>query len=88
MQLQTHRDVIQAFGGPTPFAAALGLKVPTAQSMYERDSISPDYWERVSEAAKAKRLRGVTYAALGRMRTEKQRRSRASASAAQESQVP
>lgn len=49
--LDTFQDVISAFGGPTKYAAAIGIPGFHAQSMKNRDSIPPAYWADTVAAA-------------------------------------
>lgn len=59
--MKSYRDVIRAFGGPSEFAAAIGANANTARSWLHRDSVPPEWWVAVVKAARAKRIRGITF---------------------------
>lgn len=58
--LDTFQDVIDAFGGPTKYAEAIGIPGFHAQSMKTRDSIPPAYWIDTVSAAIKRDVEGVT----------------------------
>jgi len=62
--LDTFQSVIDAFGGPTKFAEAIGIPGFHAQSMKTRDSIPPAYWLDTVSAAAMREVDGVTLAKL------------------------
>jgi hypothetical protein len=52
--------VIEAFGGPSKYAEAIGIPGFHAQSMKNRDSIPPAYWSDTVTAASERDISGVT----------------------------
>lgn len=58
--METFEQVIQAFGGPTKYAEAIGIKHFHAGTMKQRDSIPPAYWADTVKAARARDIEGVT----------------------------
>lgn len=58
--LNTFQAVIDAFGGPTKYAEAIGIPGFHAQSMKTRDSIPPAYWTDTVSAAIERDVEGVT----------------------------
>lgn len=74
---RTVPELIDAFGGATKFAEAIGLKGPsTASEMKRSGRISSDYWVRVVSEAKAHDISGVTYEMLARLHaTDQQARA-------------
>lgn len=69
--MMTFRDVIDAFDGPTRFAAAIGIEPFHAQTMKNRGSIPPAYWTRVVEAA-AREDKNITYETLAQIAARRQ----------------
>ncbi len=87
--LNSFQDVIDAFGGPSKFAAAIRIPGFHAQSMKTRDSIPPAYWQdtvaaaryvAIGEADAAKRasLLAITLEALAELARGKRKPSEAS----------
>lgn len=60
-------QIIDAFGGPTPFGEAIGIPGSHARAMKARDSIPDGYWMRTVEAAKAREIQDVTLERLARL---------------------
>ena len=60
-------EVIQAFGGGSKLAGDIGINPITVRQWGNRGSIPSKYWPAIVEAAKAKRIRGVTYQALAQI---------------------
>ena len=75
--LDTFQAVIEAFGGPTKFAEAIGIPGFHAQSMKTRDSIPPAYWADTVSAAAARDVEGVTLEKLAELAKEKRPQSEA-----------
>lgn len=75
--MTTFEDVFHAFGGPAALATAIGIAPGHAQTMKTRGSIPDAYWLAVVEAAKSRRIRGVTLDALARMAAARGKRQRA-----------
>lgn len=80
--LDTFQAVIEAFGGPTKYADAIGIPGFHAQSMKTRGSIPPAYWtdtvsaaERLAPSApddlKRQALEAVTLEKLAELAKEK-----------------
>lgn len=65
--LDTFQAVIEAFGGPTKFAEAIGIPGFHAQSMKTRDSIPPAYWKDTVSAAHERDVEGVTLEKLAEL---------------------
>ena len=49
--ISSFAEVIDALGGASKFAAAVGMKPNTAKMARARDSISPAWWPSVAAAA-------------------------------------
>jgi len=62
-------DLIDAFGGPTAFAAVIGKKPSTASEMKRNGSVPPKYWRTIVQAAAERGIDGVTYETLAMMHT-------------------
>jgi hypothetical protein len=62
--METFSQVIEAFGGPSGYAAALGIPAPHARAMKTRDSISPGYWRRTAAAAVDRNIVWITFEKL------------------------
>jgi hypothetical protein len=63
--------LIDAFGGPTDFARAIGLKNPsTASEMKRNASIRVSYWPAIVDAAPAHHVPGVTLESIAQMHLE------------------
>lgn len=74
--MKTHRDIIDKWGPLRgPFADDIGAGYRAAYSMYERNSINPDYFPAVVEAARKRGFEGVTLKLL--YRTKPPRKCRA-----------
>lgn len=69
--MRTFEDVFAAFGGPTRFADAVGIKPFHAQTMKTRDSIPPGYWSDVVKAAAELGIKGINLEALARIAAAK-----------------
>ncbi|MFT0892935.1 carph-isopro domain-containing protein [Pseudochelatococcus sp. G4_1912] len=63
--MQTFSSIIDAFGGYTKFAQAVGIdKLGTVSAWKTRDSIPSSYWQRVVDAASEAGIDGVSLEAL------------------------
>jgi hypothetical protein len=60
-------DVIELFGGTGAFAKAINRPESHVRTMKARRSIPPAYWAKIVEAARKRRLPGVTLEGLVRM---------------------
>lgn len=69
--LDTFQAVIEAFGGPTKYADAIGIPGFHAQSMKTRGSIPPAYWADTVSAARQRNVEGVTLEKLAELAKEK-----------------
>lgn len=58
--MDTYRDLITAWGGPTPFARDIGISADAARQMSSRNKIDPSYFPVVVARAPLAGLRGVT----------------------------
>jgi hypothetical protein len=64
----TVSELIDAYGGPTAFSKALGLKNPsTASEMKRSGSIRPRYFVKIVETAPDHGIKGVDYEKLAMM---------------------
>ena len=63
--MQSHSDVINAFGGVRPLAEAIGIS-PSRAIHWARRGIPAKYWPLVEEAAAGKEI-GVTARDLRRL---------------------
>lgn len=52
------------------FSDDLGVKYVTAQVMRHRNSIAPRYWEGLVDAAKRRKIKGVTLALLFKLKAQ------------------
>ena len=67
-QPKTIPELIDAYGGPTAFSKAIGLKNPsTASEMKRSGSIRPRYFLKIVETAPAYGIAGVDFEKLARM---------------------
>lgn len=76
-------EIIDAFGGASPFGEAIGIPDSHARAMKARNSIPDGYWSRAVEAARARDIANVTlesFAALAKARLEEPSRQKAEAS--------
>lgn len=61
-------ELIEAYGGATSFAAAIGLKNPsTASEMKRSASIRVHYWPAIVATAPAHNIPGVTLESIAQM---------------------
>lgn len=56
-------DIIHAFGGRQVVAEIVGAK-PTAVGMWRKNGVPSKYWPTLVNAAKLRRVRGVTFDVL------------------------
>lgn len=75
--MNTFEEVIEAFGGATALAEAIGIKPVHAQTMKARDSIPALYWRDVVDAARQRRIKGVTLDVLAQISSAKLKEKRA-----------
>lgn len=64
----------------TNFASDIGVSYVTAQLMRHRDSINPDHWPAIVDAAKRRGIPNITLALLTELRAKRKRTERAAAS--------
>lgn len=64
--METFADIVDAFGGPTDYAAATGRKRSWAKKVRERDSLNAAHFAVTAEAAKVKGL-PITVETLARI---------------------
>ncbi len=74
--MESFRDVIDRWPELKDFASDLGVKYVNAQVMRHRNSIPSDYWESVVQAAHARKIPGISYEILARLRAKKPLRRR------------
>lgn len=70
-RMDTFVAVIDRWPSLQAFADDLEVPYVTAQVMRHRDSISPDHWERVVATARDRKISGVSYELLARLRARK-----------------
>lgn len=73
--MRTFRDVIEYFGGPSKFAAAVAIDDGHARVMKHRNSIDSAYWPRVIDAAVKLGKPEVTLELLAKCATVKPRKN-------------
>lgn len=61
------RELIEKLGGLGKFAASIDVTYGAAQQMHRRNSVSPDYWDRLLVAASEAGI-DVSYSDLVTMR--------------------
>lgn len=71
MSNTTFRGLIAKWPSLAHFAADLDITENAAKQMRTRDSIAPEHWPKMAEAAKARRIRGVTLDLLAQLRRER-----------------
>lgn len=71
--MDTFDAVFEAFGGATKLAEAIGIRPVHAQTMRNRKSIPAIYWLDIVEAAREKRIKGVTFDALAKISARERR---------------
>lgn len=72
--MQSFTEVISRLGGPAAVALILNAKVDTVRKMAERDSVPTEHWQALIDVARDKRVRGVTYAGLAKMKRPRLKR--------------
>lgn len=65
---ETFSQVVDAFGIGA-LAQLLGVEESHIRTMKARNSIPPEYWGVIIEAAPSREIEGLTFAALREMRT-------------------
>ena len=66
-EMNSFSDVIDAFGGPSKFAAAIGRPPSHARTMRARNSIPAGRWLRVVDAARECGVAGISLELLARL---------------------
>lgn len=66
--MDTFSQIIARLGGPAIVASLIEAKHEAVRKMAKRESIPPEYWPALIDAARAKRMSGVTLAKLSRLR--------------------
>jgi hypothetical protein len=69
--MTTFASIFDAFGGPAALGRALGISTEHAVQMRRRNSIPPEHWPALVEAARRDGVAGVTTEALLAARTMK-----------------
>lgn len=67
--MQTIDTIINAFGGYSELAVALGVKQTAAKQMLARKSIHVKHWPKLVTECKARKIRGVNYDVLVALHT-------------------
>ena len=62
--MRTVSEIVDAFGGTTEFAQAIGTTQQNVTNMKARNSIPSRFWKSVALCAEARGIAGVTLAAL------------------------
>ena len=73
--MNSFRDVIQAFGGASAFAKAVGANLYTARSWLQRDTIPANWWVRVVEAGAVNGVTGISSDLLATIAHETERKT-------------
>lgn len=76
-QMQTVAHIIQAFGGPTSFARAIGTTQQNATNMKDRGSIPPGFWKAIVDEANRRNIEGLTLEALADLAAKNWNRGKA-----------
>lgn len=69
--METFADIIGLWASAEEFASDVGVAGGTARAWKARNSIPPEYWIRVVEAAVARGFRLVTLDTLARLAAER-----------------
>lgn len=72
--MDSFSSIIDALGGPAVVAPAISANTEAVRKMASRNSVRPEYWERLIDLARERRVAGVTYAALTRIAPPRKRR--------------
>ena len=67
----TFAEVIEALGGSTALAEALGRPEGTVSAWKSRDSIPPDMWAAIVEEARSQKNKAVSLTLLASIRASK-----------------
>jgi len=70
-------EIIDLFGGPGAFEAAIGLSEGHAKVIKHRDSLAPEYWDRTVEAAAERGIPGIDHKLLAALYAKRWRRAEA-----------
>lgn len=76
--MNSFADAIGKWPTPQDLADDMGVPITTAQSWLYRDSIPNTRWAKLIEAARGRGIRGITYAALGKLTPGRQARQQES----------
>lgn len=60
----THSDIINEWPSLSDFAEDLGVQYGTAKAMRRRNSIPPEYWMTVVNAARKRKIKAVKLESL------------------------
>lgn len=69
--MDTFSDIIMRWPSLREFADDLGVPYVTAQVMKHRDSIAAEHWSAVVAGARARKIKGVSFELLARLKAEK-----------------
>lgn len=76
-EMHTVAHIIQAFGGPTSFARAIGTTQQNATNMKDRGSIPPGFWKAIVDEAGKRDIDGLTLETLADLASKNWNRGKA-----------
>lgn len=68
MSYQSFRQIIGLWTDLGEFAGDIGVPENTAKAMRFRDSVAPRHWQKLVDAARARKFRDVTLDELARLK--------------------
>jgi hypothetical protein len=71
--MDSFSTIIQALGGPSVVASAINANTEAVRKMARRNSVNTEYWESLIELARERRVAGITYAALTKIKPPRKR---------------
>lgn len=72
--MNSFSEIIALWPTVVAFADEVGVKYPTAASWEQRNTLPPDIWGRVVEAAERRGFKGVTFERLAAIAAAKKAR--------------
>lgn len=72
-RMDSFTAIIEVLGGPSVVASAINANTEAVRKMARRNSVNTEYWEGLIELARERRVSGVTYAALTKIKPPRKR---------------
>lgn len=72
MNMDTHSELIDAFGGIAEYASVVGMSYETAKKQRQRNRIPSDYWTTIVARAPRVGLDGITLDFIASLRVGRQ----------------